>query len=64
LAPSSLFFFNAYFAFFMYCVDSFIDFCDSLAMRLEAIFISMTVSYMVGFFAGGGLFPIPELICK
>jgi len=29
------------------------DLADSLAMRLDAIFISMSVSSMVGFFGGG-----------
>jgi len=58
LAPSSLFFLRASFAIFIYFWLYFIDFVDYRAMRFEAIFISIRVSSIVGFFGGGGLLPI------
>ena len=43
----------------MYFSLSFLDLAASLAILLEDIFISMRVSYMVGFFFGGSL-PISD----
>lgn len=66
LAPSSLFFFNAYFALFIYWLLYFYEFLAARATCFDWIFISIIVSYKVALGWGLGCgcwFPI-RMICK